>query len=152
MSAKRHGERDSRRAFDTLETLISPGQRSRLSPYVEAAQYRVLFGEDVSGGQRVERSREIMRAHQGRIADLVRLYVEFAQEPSDYRDRFSEQRYSERDFLDMYLAYYFTANVPKFQLVLLEMARRGLLGESVKVVDVGVGPATAGIAVLDVRR
>ena len=149
MTAKRQGEGDSRRVFDTLETLISPGQRSRLSPYVEAAQYRVLFGEDVSGGQRVERSREIMRAHQGRIADLVRLYVEFAQEPSDYRDRFSEQRYSERDFLDMYLAYYFTANVPKFQLVLLEMARRGLLGESVKVVDVGVGPATAGIAVLD---
>ena len=143
------GKSDALRVFDTLETLISPGQRSRLSPYVEATQHRVLFDESIAGPNRAERAHESVRRHSVRIEELAKLYVDFAQGSGSYKDRFSPARYAERDFLEMYLAYYFTVNVPKFQLVLLEMARQGMLAEDLKVVDIGVGPATAGIAVLD---
>src|SRR5207249_4480910 len=52
-------------------------------------------------------------------------------------------------FLPGYLVYYFTTNVGKVQLVLLALARRGLLPQDLVVVDVGVGTATTAVAVLD---
>src|SRR5215203_2083303 len=53
--------------LDTLETLIAPGRHSRLSPFVESAQLRVLFGEAPDAERRLESIREILERHAPRI-------------------------------------------------------------------------------------
>jgi hypothetical protein len=64
------------------------------------------------------------------------------------RTPFQPQTYTEQ-YLPIYLAYYFTTNVGKVQLLLLELARRGCLPEDLVLVDVGVGTGTTAVAALD---
>src|SRR5215213_1686864 len=109
--------------FDMLETLIAPGRRSRLSPFVESAQFRVLFDEAPDMQRRVESSRDILGRHAARIQRIAGRRNIFA----DGGKQFAERDYADRDFLDAYLAYYFSVNVPKVQLVLLDLLRQGSL-------------------------
>ncbi len=101
-------------AFATLETIITPGKRSRLSPFVEAAQFQMLFGEAPDGRCHVESSKEILRRHAGRVAELAGCWDDFAARGK----HFAQTGYSDANFLDTYLAYYFSLNVPKIQRVL----------------------------------
>lgn len=130
----------------TLENLISPGRRSRLSPYVEAAQLGALFGEMPRPSHHVEDARHIVAANEARVRELGAAWLEFVRSGKD----FVAQDYRDRDFLDAYLAYYLSFNVPKLQLVLLDLVREGrLAAEELSVVDLGVGAGTTALAVLD---
>jgi superfamily II DNA helicase RecQ len=131
--------------LDTLETLIAPGGRSRLSPYVEEAQLQVLFGEVPQAASRARHIRELINRHQERVAAVARQWDAFRQQGA----RFVQSEYSEEAFLDTYLIQYFSVNVAKVQLMLLELTRRGKLSGELRVLDIGVGPGTTAIAVLD---
>ena len=140
-------ERDDRApdVLVALESLISPGRRSRLSPYVEAAQLSALFGEAPDPERHPQDVRRIVAANTSRLSELAEAWAGFARSGKD----FVAQDYSERDFLDAYLAYYLSFNVPKVQLVLLDLVRQGKLAGDLTVVDLGVGTGTTALAVID---
>jgi len=131
--------------LDALETLIAPGRRSRLSPFVEAAQFCVLFDEVPDIQRRVESSRELLGRHAARIQQIASRWSSFAADDKP----FAERDYADRDFLDAYLAYYFSVNVPKIQLVLFDLLRHGELPRELRLLDLGVGTGTTIVAVLD---
>jgi hypothetical protein len=62
----------------TLENLIAPGMRARLSPYVEAAQVAALFGRFPDRDRRQASIRDILEHEQPRVAEIARHWVEFA--------------------------------------------------------------------------
>ncbi|HET8630865.1 MAG TPA: DEAD/DEAH box helicase [Thermomicrobiales bacterium] len=129
----------------TLENLIAPGKRTRLSPFVESAQCRVLFGEWPDEQRRAESLHTILEGADARIRAIVDHWDDFVSRGKD----FARNDYSAPDFLDAYLAYYFSVNVPKVQLVLLDLVRDNLLHGELAVLDVGVGTGTTATALLD---
>lgn len=131
--------------LQTLETLIAPGKRSRLSPFVESAQLSVLFGQFPDEAKRAESVHSILEQNTQRIEAIARCWAEFAGGGRD----FSTQDYSGKDFLDAYLAYYFSTNVCKIQLVLLDLVRENQLQGQINLLDIGVGTGTTAVAVLD---
>lgn len=135
----------SHAVLQTLETLITPGKRSRLSPFVESAQLFVLFGDFPDELKRAESIQRILSQNSQRIAEIARCWSNFAQGNRDFKN----QDYTDTDFLDAYLAYYFSTNVCKIQLVLLDLVRENQLQGQINLLDVGVGTGTTAIAVLD---
>jgi len=130
--------------IETLQNLISPAGKSRLSRYVESTQFQVLFGEHPDPKLFYEEARQILHKHEGRINELAHYFTEFMQGGKNFKaDIYSP------DFLPAYLAYYFTTNVCKVQLILLELVKQGRLAGTYQVIDVGVGSGTTTIAVLD---
>ncbi|MBX5490759.1 MAG: DEAD/DEAH box helicase [Chloroflexi bacterium] len=134
-----------RSVLATLETALVPGKRSRLSPFVESAQLEVLFGTAPDTEQHVESARAIVGANREKIRRMAECWSRFVREGKDFR----ANDYSEDAFLDAYLAYYFSVNVPKVQLVLLDLLRAGRLSGDICLVDVGVGTGTTAVAFLD---
>lgn len=131
--------------IDTLENLIAPGKRVRLSPFVESAQAKVLFGEPPDDSRRAESIQGIIRRNSDRIRQIAECWKRFVAEGKD----FARNDYDDPDFLDAYLAYYFSVNVSKAQLVLLDLVREGRLAGSLNVLDIGVGTGTTAIALFD---
>src|SRR5437879_3677046 len=124
---------------ETLEALIAPGKRARVSPYVELAQIGVLF--DISAALvpvvATERD-EFLRTRRADIAAVACTWEQFKQR----RTGFTIPDYASADFRRAYLAYYTTLNVPKVQLVLLDLLRQQALPPTLDVVDIGVGAGT----------
>jgi ATP-dependent DNA helicase RecQ len=136
----------SKVVLDTLENLIAPGERARLSPYVEAAQIKMLFGQVVDPKNRSRSISGIVNQHQSRILELAEVWAEFCKTGK----HFSAQIYSEKDFLSAYLIYYFSTNVAKLQVTLLNLLRTGeLQNPAWRVMDIGVGAGTTIVAVAD---
>ncbi len=135
----------SQAVIQTLETLITPGKRSHLSPFIESAQLSVLFGQFPDEAKRAESVRAILRQNAQRIEALARAWADFAQGKRDFK----RQDYLSEDFLDAYLAYYFSTNICKIQLVLLDLVRENRLHGQINLLDIGVGTGTTAIAVLD---
>ena len=104
-----------------------------------------LFGEAPDPQRHVEEVRRIVAANRPRVSELAEAWVGFACGGKD----FVSEDYSGRDFLDAYLAYYLSVNVPKLQLVLLDLVRQGKLAGDLTVVDLGVGTGTTALAVID---
>ncbi len=141
------------RVAETLQTLLAPGQRARLSPFVEATQLHVLFGEVPDDRRRAESIRAILGTERA-----VRTLTELAATWEAFNRRnkpFSSAQTYYGQFLRTYLAYYTSSNVPKLQVVLTELVREGALpspswqDRTLKVLDIGVGPGTTALAVLD---
>jgi hypothetical protein len=78
-------------AWQTLMTLIAPGGQMRLSPWIQAAQAKVVFKCDIGPQHREEDWRKLIRSQaatkfanlsrerfQGNVADLARLRPELA--------------------------------------------------------------------------
>jgi hypothetical protein len=61
------------RIVETLRVLIAPGGRMRLSPFVEEAQIKVLFREEVDIRSRFESIRRIINteANRNRIRQIA---------------------------------------------------------------------------------
>ncbi|MBD2121055.1 DEAD/DEAH box helicase [Trichocoleus sp. FACHB-262] len=135
----------SQAVLQTLETLIAPGKRSQLSPFVESAQLSVLFEQFPNAAKRSESIHEILRQNSQRIEEIAYAWVHFVEGKRDFR----QQDYLADDFLNAYLAYYFSTNVCKVQLVLLDLVRDDQLQGQIKLLDIGVGTGTTAIAVLD---
>ncbi len=80
-----------------------------------------------------------------KVANAANIHDIFSREGK----AFTSKWYKNWRFLDAYLIWYFSQNVPKIQLVLLDLLRRNRLGPNLIVLDVGVGTGTTAIAVLD---
>jgi superfamily II DNA helicase RecQ len=129
----------------TLENIIAPGRRSRLSPFVESAQFLKLFGEAPDASKRAATAKAIIDANGATLNVLAKRFLEFEEQ----KKRFSREEYADSRFLDMYLAHYFSVNVPKVQLALLDLLRIGKLPRIMNVLDIGVGTGTTAVAILD---
>lgn len=129
---------------ETLQTVVAPGERAQLSPFVEAAQFQVLFGQRPKPASRHKDARRILQHHEHDIRDLADRWVKF----KGTGKQFAPGAYDE-GFLKSYLAYYLTTNVCKLQLTLLELVRQGRLSDSLTILDVGVGTGTTAVAALD---
>ncbi len=130
--------------LETLKTIIAPGRRVRISPFVEAAQFQVLFGTRPDFHFRRKSARRILSEKAEKIESIAAKWATFTADSK----RFGSEVYTE-SFLQSYLAYYFTVNVGKIQLALLEMAPYGVFSQEMVLVDVGVGCGTTFVAALD---
>lgn len=131
--------------IDALRTLLAPGGRSRISPYVQDAQLQVLFGESPDAHDRQRSLRAILQRHDFDVRKIAETFVSFRKDGLP----FTPNTYASEPFLRFYLAYYFTTNVPKVQLCLLDLVDKEKIGEVLTVVDIGVGSGTTAVAVLD---
>ncbi|WP_038038101.1 hypothetical protein [Thermorudis peleae] len=137
----------SSRVAETLEILFAPGKRFRLSPLVEATQLQVLFGCAPDPQNRAGSIQQILSRSDvtNRIERLAAQWEQFCRSGKP----FSAATTYDRGFLEVYLTYYATVNVPKLQAVLIELVRQGKLSGTLRVLDIGVGPGTTALAVLD---
>lgn len=128
-----------------LERFLCPGGKLRLSPYVEAAQCSVLLGEKPDPGRHAPSLRELVckPEHASKLDAISQRLLETP------GVGFGDNFFAHREFLDLYFVHYFPANVGKLQLVLLDLLRAGQLPEQLHLVDLGVGPGTSFVAVLD---
>lgn len=131
--------------MDTLTNLLVPGGRARLSPYVLDAQLQVLFEEAPDPQDRHGSVRGILKRHDRDVQSLANTYIRFA----EARRQFQPVTYEAEDFLRLYLAYYFTTNLCKVQLCMLDLVKTDKVQTKLSVVDVGVGSGTTAVAVLD---
>ena len=67
-------------AWQTLETLIAPGGRARLSPFAEAAQFSVLFGRTPDAKSRFDSSQAIIDSNDAEITRIAESYLQFSQD------------------------------------------------------------------------
>lgn len=132
--------------LSVLETMIAPGGRMRLSPYVESAQFQVLFGERPCPDRRHESGLLLLKRHNARIKQMAHDWVQF----SNGGKSFDSDYYDSSGQLDAYLTYYCTTNVAKVQLCLLDLLRAGTLPQPhLRIIDIGVGTATSLLGVMD---
>ena len=131
--------------IDALATILAPGGRVRNSPYVQEAQFNVLFGEDLDPQNRHGSILGILKKHDEEVEKIAESYKSFAAGGR----RFEPGIYGNEDFLRLYLAYYFTTNLSKVQLCLLDLVSKGKFASNTTIVDIGVGSGTTAVAVLD---
>lgn len=108
---------------ETLETLLAPGRRFRLSPLVAATQLVVLFGQPPDDRRRAESIRALLEdpASQRVLDEITGAWEAF----QGGGKRFGNRDTYQGTFLRSYLAYYTTSNLPKLQAVLTELLRDG---------------------------
>ncbi len=128
-----------------LERFLCPGGKLRLSPYVEATQCLALLGVQPDPRHHTPSLRELIDqpAHAATLDAIAQRMLQ-----SSSVD-FGNTSFAHRGFLDFYLAHYFPANLGKLQLVLLDLLRAGQFPEKLHLIDLGVGPGTSFVAVLD---
>ena len=124
---------------------MAPGRRARLSPYVEATQLYVLFGEMPDPAAHNLGVQKIVDENYEQIRHLAGIWADFCTRPNT----FSDQDYTSPDFMKAYLIYYFSVNVAKIQLSLVNVIRSSQSFNEIKLMDIGVGTGTTAIAVLD---
>lgn len=87
--------------LDALKNLLAPGNRSRLSPYVQDAQLQVLFGEKPDPLDRHNGLNRLLKRHAQGIRGIAKTCVDFQR---NHRP-FCAGTYQSEDFLRFYLAY-----------------------------------------------
>lgn len=137
-------DRQKQKIIDTLTNLLVPGGKYKVSPYIELAQYRVLFDEVVDGSKRREQLKRIIKKHGSRIESIANKISEFF-----LKKEFTREKYADPLFLDTYFVHYFPVNVCKMQHMMLELFQQETIGESLRIVDIGVGTGTTAVAILD---
>lgn len=130
--------------IDTLTNLLVPGGKYKFSPYIELAQYKVLFDEVVDSSKRREQLKKIIKKHGSRIESIANKISEFF-----LKKEFTREKYADPLFLDTYFVHYFPVNVCKMQHMMLELLQQDAIGESLRIVDIGVGTGTTAVAILD---
>ncbi len=127
-----------------LERFMCPGGQWRLSPYVEATQCWALLGECPDPKNHTASLRELalMPEQADKLNAIARAFLEA---PSVANPEFCTDSHC----LHLFFAHFFPANLGKLQLVLLDLLRAGHLPETLHLVDLGVGPGTSFLAVLD---
>ena len=126
----------------TLEVLLTPGQRTRLSLLIESSQIFLLTGKWPDDQKRHESIQSILKKNAHLIAQLADTWKKT-------RNQFAPQNYEDASYLRMYAAYYFSVNVGKLQILLHELARLGQLGKEINAIDIGVGTGSTAVAILD---
>jgi superfamily II DNA helicase RecQ len=129
-----------------LERFLCPGGKLRPSPYVEATQCSALFGERPDPSRHNASLRDIVGNpdHGGKLESIVHTFLVDAPLFGSGNVFFSRTEY-----LDLYLAHYFPANLGKLQIVLLDLLRAGHFPMQLHLVDLGVGTGTSFVALID---
>jgi superfamily II DNA helicase RecQ len=128
--------------IESLKTLLAPGNQLRLSPYIESAQYQVLFGKNLEVGGQVVSKGNILKSNETKINVMAEDLGGFR------RIGFVSHSYSEST-LESYLAYYFPVNVCKLQIILIELVEKSVFPCDLNVVDIGIGSGTTFVAFMD---
>ncbi|HQC14080.1 hypothetical protein, partial [Mesotoga prima] len=81
--------------IDTLTNLLVPGGKYKFSPYIELAQYKVLFDEVVDSSKRREQLKKIIKKHGSRIESIANKISEFF-----LKKEFTREKYADPLFLD----------------------------------------------------
>jgi len=131
--------------LSTLENIIAPGGKFRLSPYIEATQIDVLFGEKLSAANRVQGVRKVITDQQEAIRILAKKWYEEYQRRSQNPINIHESR----TLLNAYLIYDFSINIAKIQLMMLDLVRAGKINQELKILDIGEETGITHIAILD---
>lgn len=132
--------------IETLRVLIAPGGRMRLSPFVDEAQIRVLFGEQVDPRNRFESTRRILANHRKEIAQIAQEFIRFL----DYRRGCDWTQYYRNELVrKSWLINNFPVNVCKVQMALIELVSQGSLHGEISLVDIGIGAGNVPVAVID---
>lgn len=63
--------------LETLKTIIAPGRRVRVSPFVEAAQFQVLFGRQPDIQFRHKSAQRILAEEAEKTESIAAKWVEF---------------------------------------------------------------------------
>ena len=92
MPNKTEGILENRTAFssiilDTLENMIAPGGRARLSPYVEATQIQVLLDVKVDPKTHTRSCTQAINQHQDRIEHLAKVWGQFCDSGKGFQAR-----------------------------------------------------------------
>lgn len=127
----------------TLDVLLAPGDKTRLSPLVESAQLFFLTNSWPIETKRYDSIQAILHRNQGLINQMAKTWVDMRQ------CQFSEATYQSDAFLKMYASYYFSVNVGKLQILLYDLLRCGELPEVIHAIDIGVGTGSTAVALLD---
>jgi superfamily II DNA helicase RecQ len=128
-----------------LEHFLCPGGKLRLSPYVEATQCAVLLGERPDPKRHHPSLREVV----GKAEHAAKFDAIAQRMLSHPGVTFGDAFFARRESLELYFAHYFPANLGKLQLVLLDLLRADQFPEKLHLVDLGLGPGTSFLAVLD---
>jgi len=136
------------RIVETLRVLIAPGGRMRLSPFVEEAQIKVLFREEVDIRSRFESIRRIINteANRNRIRQIAKAYVAFI---NNRRSDEWQPFYRNELVRQSWLISNFSVNVCKVQMALLELVSNQQLSGNIAVIDIGIGAGNVPVAVMD---
>ena len=127
----------------TLQTVIAPGKRVRLSPFIESVQYHCLFGEMPEPARRYEHMPQILKKNSKYIEEMASDYADFVTTGKTFTGSYTKK------FLDLYMAYYFPVNISKLQLVIMELLQQHKLQGDITVIDFGVGTATTALSMFD---
>lgn len=127
--------------------LVRDGRRgiTRLMEDVQAAYLFGQFPPDSHAPGAIDR---IIAANPDEVSRLAETWLRFVERGK----RFYGKATYDRGFLESYMAYYCSLNVPKIQAVLTELLRRGAWRPETgafRVLDLGVGPGTAFLAIAD---
>lgn len=136
----------SQEVCEILQVMIAPGGRMRLSPQVEEAQLRFLWGEEVDPRKRFESIKNILRRHEEDIKRFAKVQTASLEQRGE---RFSDDWYQREDYRRMWVVHNFPMNVCKVQMALLELVRAEQLKSDIVVIDIGVGAGNAPIALFD---
>ncbi len=154
----------SPQVLETLRTLIAPGGRMRLSPFVEEAQLRVLFGSEEyqqdeelrslfaelsECKSRFETIRAILDWDQRRSNTIRQLCEKYAELLSTTTYLYIRRNYQDESFLKSFLIHDMPLSFCKVQLAFFDLISRRPLPESLHIVDIGIGVGNAPTAIFD---
>lgn len=127
----------------TLDVILAPGEKTRLSPLVESAQVYFLTNSWPDDRKRYDSIQSILHNQHLLMDKLAKMWVD------SHSQHFSEELYRSNLYLQMYAAYYFSVNVGKLQILLSELLYSGEIPEAIHTIDIGVGTGSTAVAMLD---
>lgn len=116
------------RILDTVQNIIAPGSRCTVSKGLEETVENILVEKYGNSWSKKE--------------DV------FGDAFESLRTNFNKDNYK-GNIPYVYLMYYLSLNVPKVQLVLIELMRKKKLSKNIRILDVGSSVGTTSIAVVD---
>lgn len=131
-----------------MENLISPGGCIRLSPYVETAQARTVFGASVDSKHRVRSWETILQKHRGTLDAAASRWVQhiFYDQGSPTDGIYTGK---DQSLLHAALIAHASYAIPQTQIVLLDLLRSRRLPAKMDLFVYGEDAGVQAVAVLD---
>ncbi|GIW04904.1 MAG: hypothetical protein KatS3mg059_1524 [Thermomicrobiales bacterium] len=132
-----------------LWSLLLPNSRIRISPEVEFAQHSAIVCQDADRPVKSNGHLHCPPIPQTKWQGIIDCMDRFEQSGRPFHQNpYDTWPY----FLEGYSIYYASRYALALEFVLMDLYRWGILPSRLQVLDVGVGPATASIAVLEFLR
>ncbi len=135
--------------ISTMWRLLLPNSQARISAEFEFAQRCAIACRDSAGSSRRNGPEPHPPIPDSRLREILNVLNPFE---SSGRPWHLNPYDAWPHFLDGYLIYYSSRYALALEFVLLDLYRSRILPSSLTVFDVGVGPATATLAVLEFLR